>query len=108
MDVKFVCDFSRVGDAHPIPDLIEIQTDSYKRFLQEEVEPTNRKSHGLEALLREVFPIESYDGNMSLEYLDYSLDKPRYTPDECRELGLTFGTPFRIRVRFHRKDKEEK
>jgi DNA-directed RNA polymerase subunit beta len=108
MDVKFVCDFSRVGDAHPMPDLIEIQTDSYKRFLQEEIEHSKRKSHGLEALLREVFPIESYDGNMSLEYLDYSLDKPRYTPDECRELGLTYGTPFRIRVRFHRKDKEEK
>ncbi len=107
MDVQFVCDFSRVGDAHPIPNLIQIQTDSYARFLQEEVDASKRKSHGLEALLREVFPIESYDGNMSLEYVDYGLDKPRYTPDECRELGLTYGTPFRVRIRLHRKDKEE-
>ncbi|MBI5863557.1 MAG: DNA-directed RNA polymerase subunit beta, partial [Planctomycetes bacterium] len=107
MDLKLVCDFSRVGDAHPIPDLIQIQTDSYARFLQEPLDPSKRKPLGLEALLREVFPIESYDGNMSLEYVDYMLDKPRYTPDECRELGLTYGTPFRIRVRLHRKDKEE-
>ncbi len=108
MDVKLVCDFSRNGDAAPIPDLIRIQTESYERFLQEDIDPSKRKAQGLEALLREVFPIESYDGNMWLEYIDYALDKPRYTQDECRELGLTFGTPFKIRVRFHRKDREEK
>ncbi|RMF73956.1 MAG: DNA-directed RNA polymerase subunit beta, partial [Planctomycetota bacterium] len=54
-----------------------------------------------------VFPIESYDGKMRLEYVSYSLDEPRYTPDECRELGLTFGMPFRVTVRLHRADKEE-
>ncbi|MBU0617502.1 MAG: DNA-directed RNA polymerase subunit beta, partial [Planctomycetes bacterium] len=107
MDIQNVCDFSRHGDAVPVPDLIEIQTKSYARFLQGDAAPDKRKSQGLEALLRETFPIESYDGNMSLEYLDYTLDVPRYTPDECRELGLTFGMPFRIRVRLRRKDKEE-
>jgi DNA-directed RNA polymerase subunit beta len=107
MDIRNVCDFSRYGDAVAIPDLIEIQTKSYERFLQKEGEPSKRKIQGLEALLGETFPIESYDGNMSLRYLDYTLDEPRYTPDECRELGLTFGMPFRIRVRLHRKDREE-
>ena len=107
MDIQNVCDFSRCGDAVTVPDLIEIQTKSYARFLQDDVAPDKRKKQGLEALLRETFPIESYDGNMSLEYLDFTLDPPRYTPDECRELGLTFGMPFRIRVRLHRKDKEE-
>jgi len=101
-----VCDFSRSGDAIAVPNLIEVQTASYERFLQGDVEPARRKPIGLEGLLREVFPIESYDGNLSLQYLDYALDEPRYTPDECRELGLTFGMPFRIRVRLHRKDKE--
>src|SRR4249920_1469523 len=107
MDVQNVCDFSRNGDAVAIPDLIQIQTESYDRFLQQELEPGKRKSQGLEALLREVYPIESYDGNMSLEYVDYSLEPARYTTDECRELGLTYGMPFRIRVRLRRKDKEE-
>jgi len=107
MQTARVRDFSRYGDAVPIPDLIRIQTDSYARFLQADVDPAKRKHQGLQALLREVFPIESYDGNMSLEYVDYALDEPRYTPDESRELGLTFGMPFRIRVRLHRKDQEE-
>ncbi len=107
MIVDNVCDFSRYGDAVAIPNLICIQTDSYSRFLQMAVESAKRKPTGLEALLREVFPIESYDGNLWLEYLDYSLESPRYTPDECRELGLTYGYPFRIRARLHRKDKGE-
>ena len=102
-----VRDFSRHGDAVEIPDLICIQTDSYARLLQEHTDPGAREPRGLEGLLREVYPIESYDGNMSLEYVDYSLDPPRYTPDECRELGLTYGMPFRVRVRLHRKDREE-
>ncbi len=56
---------------------------------------------------KEVFPIVSYDGNMQLEYLYYKLDEPRYTPDECRELRLTFGMPFRVAVRLVRKDVAE-
>src|SRR5690606_28781074 len=62
---------------------------------------------GLEALLREVFPIESYDGTMKLEYLHYKLDQPRYTPDECRELRLIYGMPFRIGVRLVREGRSE-
>ncbi|HNQ22784.1 MAG TPA: DNA-directed RNA polymerase subunit beta [Phycisphaerae bacterium] len=99
--------FSRVGDALPIPDLIGIQTKSYERFLQAEAGMDQRTVMGLEALLREMFPIESYDGNLSLHYLGYELLKPRYTPDECRELRLTYGRPFRVRLRLTRKDKDE-
>src|SRR3954447_8363111 len=102
-----VRDFSKRGDALPIPNLIDVQLDSYKRFLQQEVEPTKRKNEGLESLLREVFPIESYDGNLRLEYISYDLSEARYTTDECRALRLTFGMPFRISVRLVRKDKDE-
>jgi DNA-directed RNA polymerase subunit beta len=107
MHVTHVRDFSRYGDAVAIPDLIQIQTASYERFLQADIDPGKREALGLEGLLREVFPIESYDGNMKLEYVDYDLDEARYTPDECRELGLTYGMPFRVRVQLHRKDVEE-
>src|SRR6266571_4537997 len=107
MRVHEVRDFSKRGDALPIPNLIDIQIKAYQRFLQQEVEPAKRKPEGLEALLREVFPIESYDGNLRLEYISYDLSEARYTPDECRALRLTFGMPFRIQVRLVRKDKDE-
>ena len=99
--------FGKIGDATPIPNLIEIQVGSYKRFLQATTPQSARSPMGLEGLLREIFPIKSYDENISLEYLDYTLGKPRYTPDECRQLRLTYGMPLRIRCRMHRKDKDE-
>src|SRR5215218_2034819 len=102
-----VRDFSKRGDALPIPNLIEVQIESYQKFLQKDVAPEKRKNDGLESLLREVFPIESYDGNLRLEYISYDLAEPRYTTDECRALRLTYGMPFRIQVRFVRKDKDE-
>ncbi|MEO0630747.1 MAG: DNA-directed RNA polymerase subunit beta, partial [Planctomycetota bacterium] len=65
-------------------------------------EDGRNKQFGLESLLHEIFPIESYDGTMRLEYVSYGLDEPRYTSDECRELRLTYGLPFRLRVRLIR------
>ncbi len=107
LKMEKVRDFSKVGDGAPIPNLSNIQVDNYMRFLQLDVEPTKRKNHGLEALLREVFPIESYDGQTHLEYLYYELDEPRYTEQECRDLRLTYGRPFRVHCRLHRKGVEE-
>ncbi len=98
-----VRDFSKRGDAIAVPNLTEVQRDAYDRYLQlDKTLETRNPKIGLEALLREVFPIESYDGTMKLEYLYYKLDEPRYTPDECRELRLTYGLPFRIGVRLVR------
>jgi DNA-directed RNA polymerase subunit beta len=99
--------FSKVGDSMAVPDLCGVQTAAYARFLQEDSAPSERERRGLEALLREMFPIESYDGNLSLHYINYELGKPRYTPDECRELRLTYGMPFRVRLRLVRKDSDE-
>src|SRR5580765_1159129 len=107
MKVHEVRDYSKRGDALPIPNLIDVQIESYQKFLQKDVEVGKRKNDGLEALLREVFPIESYDGNLKLEYISYDLAEPRYTTDECRALRLTFGMPFRITVSLKRKDKDE-
>ena len=107
VQVNEIRDYSKRGDALPIPNLIDVQIESYQKFLQKETPGTERKDAGLEALLREVFPIESYDGNLRLEYISYDLSEPRYTTDECRALRLTYGMPFRIQVRFVRKDKDE-
>ncbi len=81
------------------PDLTEIQTRSYVAFLQDEIESDKRKPVGIEGVLREIFPIESYDKNTRLEYVRYELGKPRYTPNECRQLRLTYGRPFRVWLR---------
>jgi DNA-directed RNA polymerase subunit beta len=59
------------------------------------VPQSSRESSGLEALLREVFPIYSYDKTMCLEYVGYELGRPRYTIDECRKLRLSYGYPSR-------------
>jgi DNA-directed RNA polymerase subunit beta len=95
--------FAKRGDAVPVFDLTKVQAEAYERFLQLNKSPEERDpTLGLESLLREVFPIESYDGTMQLEYQYYVLEEPRYTPDECRELRLTYGMPFRIAVRLVR------
>ncbi|MFG0327151.1 MAG: DNA-directed RNA polymerase subunit beta, partial [Phycisphaerales bacterium JB037] len=98
-----VRDFTKRGDAIEIPDLTEVQARAYERFLQLGKPRSERDlSLGLEALLREVFPIESYDGKMQLEYIAYELEDPRYTPEECRELRLTYARPFRVAMRLRR------
>ena len=105
---RAVRNFAKVGDGAEIPNLIEIQRSSLTSgSCNSDLHPDKRDDSGLEALLREMFPIESYDGNMSLQYVNYELGKPRYTPDECRHLRLTYGMPFHIRVRLLRKEHEE-
>ena len=90
-----------------LPDLTALQTRSYAAFLQEGADPRGRIDHGLESVLREIFPITSYDGNTSLEYLYYELGKPRYTSQECRQLRLTYGRPLRIWLRLNREEPVE-
>ncbi len=108
MQTRTVRDFSKRGDALSIPNLVAVQEAAYDRFLQLNRPYDGRDPEmGLEALLREVYPIASYDGTMKLEYLYYKLDEPRYTPDECRQLRLTYGRPFRVGVRLVRQDVAE-
>src|SRR5688500_9973339 len=89
---------------HQIPDLTQIQTKSYEAFLQEDLSSTKRKDQGIEGVLREIFPIESYDKTLRLEYIKYELGKPRYEPHECRQLRLTYGRPFRVWLRLTKEE----
>jgi DNA-directed RNA polymerase subunit beta len=99
--------FGKVRDAVGIPDLVAIQRNSYEHFLQKDVAPTKRKCVGLEALFQETFPIESYDKKMLLEYLYYELEKPHYTPIQCRQLRLTHGYPLKIWCRLRSREGED-
>src|SRR3954463_14004810 len=96
---KEVRRFGSLRAPHSIPDLTDIQTRSYEAYLQYDVPPQKRADQGIEGVLREIFPIESYDKNLKLEYLRYELGKPRYEPHECRQLRLTYGRPFRVWLR---------
>jgi DNA-directed RNA polymerase subunit beta len=91
--------FARYSDIVEVPDLVEIQRRAYERFLMAEEPQGTRTDEGLESLLREVFPIYSYDKTMCLEYVGYELGRPRYSIDECRKLRLTYGYPFKVRLR---------
>ena len=99
--------FGKIRDAVEISDLVAIQRNSYEHFLQKDVAPTKRKCIGLEVLFQETFPIESYDKKMLLEYLYYELEKPHYTPIQCRQLRLTYGYPLKIWCRLRSKEGED-
>jgi len=107
MKSRTVRNFGRIGDAIEIGDLTQIQRESFYRFLQQDLPAHKRKVQGLESLFREIFPIESYDKTMLLEYVYYELEDPRYTPSECKELRLTYGYPLKICCRLKRKDNED-
>ena len=94
--------FGRISDEFPVPDLTQIQTRSYERFLQADLPADKRGDSGLEGVFREIFPIESYDKTLKLEYLHYDLGKPRYDPDECRQLRLTYGRPLHVWLRLNK------
>src|SRR5690606_5032043 len=94
-----VRDFGRLPGEIELSDLTRVQTESDDKVCKDDRKPGQRKEQGLEEILREVFPIESYDGQYRLEYVKYELGRPRYTPEECRQLRLTYGRPFRVWLR---------
>ncbi|MCH2116198.1 MAG: DNA-directed RNA polymerase subunit beta [Pirellulales bacterium] len=107
LDTQEIKKFGSGRESLAIPDLTQIQTASYDYFLQNEVASDKRNDSGLEGVLREIFPIESYDKTLTLDYLRYELGKPRYEPDECRQLRLTYGRPFRIWMRLNKEEPVE-
>ncbi len=102
-----VRNFGRVQDAVEVPELTAVQRHSYARFLQLETAKDKRLEQGLEALFREIFPIESYDKKMVLEYLSYELEKPHYTPRECKQLRLTYAHPLKLWCRLRTGEGED-
>jgi DNA-directed RNA polymerase subunit beta len=88
--------FGRIKEVIAPPNLIEIQVNSYREFLQLDVAPKRRKNVGLQAVFTEVFPIESYDGKVKLDYDSYEIGEPKQTWLECLREGITFGAPLHV------------
>jgi len=83
----------------PIGNLISVQKESYDLFLQTEIPVEQRKSIGLQAVFRSVFPIRDFSGKAELQFVSYELEAPKYDVDECRERGMTFSAPLKVTVR---------
>ena len=88
------------------PDFLEVQLKSFKDFFQLGTTPENRKNEGLYTVFKENFPITDTRNNFVLEFLDYFIDPPRYTIDECLEQGLTYGAPLKAKLKLYCTDPE--
>ena len=91
--------FSKQKEVLEMPNLIEVQTDSYKWFLEE----------GLNEVFRDISPIEDYGGNLSLEFVSFELckDDVKYSIEECKERDATYAAPLKVKVRLHNKENDE-
>jgi DNA-directed RNA polymerase subunit beta len=96
---EFRKNFGRIRRILDIPNLIDIQTDSYQKFLQQEINPDKRGNYGLQGAFNSVFPISDFSGKCSLEFVSYRIGDVRYDMQECVQKGMTYAAPLKIVVR---------
>jgi len=93
--------FASVQNPMPYPDFLDVQLKSFRDFLQLDTPPEERKNDGLYKVFSENFPITDTRNNFVLEFLDYFIDPPRYTIDECLERGLTYSVPLKAKLKLY-------
>ena len=93
--------FASIKNPLPFPDFLEVQLKSFKDFLQLDTPPELRKDQGLYKVFAENFPIADTRNNFVLEFLDYYIDPPRYSIDECLERGLTYSVPLKAKLKLY-------
>jgi DNA-directed RNA polymerase subunit beta len=98
--------FGKIKHIAEAPDLLDIQLESFKEFFQLETTPDRRDVEGLFRVFKENFPITDTRNIFVLEFLDYFIDPPRYTIDECMERGLTYAVPLKAKLRLSCNDEE--
>ena len=96
--------FGKLREVLQPPNLIELQISSYVEFLQKGTPDKQRNNQGLEAVFREVFPIESYDGRLTLEYVSYTIGDPKNSEIECLREGVTYSVPLYVKLRLREED----
>src|SRR5690242_8232217 len=90
--------FGKIERIIDIPNLIDIQMKSYEKFLQANVAANERQDYGLQGVFRSVFPIRDFNGTSELVFVGYTLEKPKYDVDECRQRGMTFAAPIKVTI----------
>ena len=98
--------FASIKNPLPFPDFLEVQLKSFRDFLQLDTPPEKRKNEGLFKVFAENFPIADTRNNFVLEFLDYYIDPPRYSIDECLERGLTYSVPLKAKLKLYCTDPE--
>ncbi len=98
--------FASVKSPMPYPDFLEVQLKSFKDFLQLDTPPESRKNDGLYKVFSENFPIVDTRNNFVLEFLDYYIDPPRYSIEECLERGLTYSVPLKAKLKLYCTDED--
>ena len=93
--------FASVKEPMPFPDFLDVQIKSFRDFLQLDTPPEQRKNDGLYKVFAENFPIADTRNNFVLEFLDYSIDSPRYSIEECLERGLTYQVPLKVKLKLY-------
>ena len=88
------------------PDFLEVQLKSFKDFFQLDTTPENRRNEGLFKVFQEIFPITDTRNNFVLEFVDYFIDPPRYSVDECLDMGLTYSVPLKAKLKLYCTDPE--
>ncbi len=91
--------FSKRTDDFELPYLLETQLESYRKYLQADTEPEQRIDHGIQAAFKSVFPIESYNGSVMLDFVSYRLEKPRFDILECQQGGHIYSCPMRVTLK---------
>lgn len=107
--MKFMGRIKRIGyheERVPMPNLLVVQVESFKKFLQEDVPPEKREKEGLQSVFLETFPIEDIHGKYVLEFVKYRVGLPQYTPEEAKRKKLTYSAPLWATFRLIRKDEE--
>lgn len=92
-------DFSKIGSFLEIPDLLEVQCEAFRNFLQMNVPPEQREEKGLQAAFKKIFPIEDIHNRYTLEFIGYRLGRPKFSPEEALEKGSTYSAPLKVTLR---------
>ncbi len=92
-------DFGRIPTIASMPNLIEVQKNSYEYFLQKGLGPDERPDSGLQAVFKSVFPIADFSESSSLEFVKYELEAPKYDVEECQQRGMTYAAPLKVTLR---------
>lgn len=98
--------FSKVKDPLPYPDFLEVQLQSFQEFFQLDTPPELRKKEGLYKVFEENFPVKDTRNNFVLEFVDYSIDPPKFSVEECISRGFTYNVPLKVKVKLYCTDPE--
>jgi DNA-directed RNA polymerase subunit beta len=104
---KPVINFGKINPNIELPNLVEVQLNSYDWFLQKDIPHAKRKYEGLQSVFTDIFPIESPHEDVVLEFIDYEIGAPKYSEPECKERDVTYAAPLKATIRLIKKDSME-